>query len=548
MILALTSGKIIRYMTLPGIAPRLREFISKGFDNLAYYIALVYRAVNILPINHPYTQRQNIGKYGVARVLGEAASHLSFDRQNIDKIIIFFLILAGLVLLFLQFLFLLVAIMIGSAVAQIPTSYQGFIETPSPETDIAFRLLRKVFGIPGIFGEAEGEVITTGFHTAIHSLFQYYSTGILVIAGIILAYFIFVVLAETAQTGTPFGKRFNHVWAPIRLVVGIGLLIPVSYGMNSAQWITLYAAKFGSGFASQGWVRFHETSTSETRTYLGEKEDLIATPEAPRVRELAQFMMIAHACKYAYETDSDFIREGGGIEPYLVKQFDGGSHAELTSYENALDFYNNGTILIRFGWRHETHNRFIGNVMPLCGDLILSPTSVPGSAENEEGDTVAVLDGADVINKGYFDLVIQMWDTGYFGTKFHAQNYVKRNATDNTLPAPLPGPNFISFVIRKTQEKIEENIKAGVEAQIQQITVKPNYAIQGWAGAGIWYNQISQYNGGLIAAAANVPTPRQMPYVMEFYRYKNLQADENANLNLFGNNDSTIPSTLLNDE
>ena len=75
----------------------------------------------------------------------------------------------------------------------------------------------------------------------LHQLFAVYSYGLLLIAVFITIYFMFVVVAETAQSGTAFGKRFNKVWAPIRIVVAFGLLVPIAFGMNSGQFIVLYA-------------------------------------------------------------------------------------------------------------------------------------------------------------------------------------------------------------------------------------------------------------------------------------------------------------------
>ena len=92
------------------------------------------------------------------------------------------------------------------------------------------------------------------FHDALHALYEFYSIGLLVIAMFIVLYFVVVIVAETAQTGVPFGKRFNTVWAPLRLVIAIGLLVPIGYGLNSAQYIVLYAAKYGSNFATNGWL------------------------------------------------------------------------------------------------------------------------------------------------------------------------------------------------------------------------------------------------------------------------------------------------------
>jgi conjugal transfer/type IV secretion protein DotA/TraY len=46
------------------------------------------------------------------------------------------------------------------------------------------------------------------------------------------------------------GKRANQIWAPIRLVFAIGLLVPINGGMNSGQYIVIKVAELGSGMAS----------------------------------------------------------------------------------------------------------------------------------------------------------------------------------------------------------------------------------------------------------------------------------------------------------
>ena len=75
----------------------------------------------------------------------------------------------------------------------------------------------------------------------------------------VILYFVVAIIAETAQSGTPFGNRFSHAWAPVRLVLFFALLIPFNNGINGAQLITLYTAKWGSGLATNGWIRFNET-------------------------------------------------------------------------------------------------------------------------------------------------------------------------------------------------------------------------------------------------------------------------------------------------
>ncbi|HRJ13116.1 MAG TPA: DotA/TraY family protein, partial [Alphaproteobacteria bacterium] len=87
-------------------------------------------------------------------------------------------------------------------------------------------------------------------------LFRIYSSAMLIFAGIIVLWIIISAVAETARTGIPFGKQFNHVWAPIRLVVALGLLIPLGSGLNSGQHLVIYLTQWGSEQANMMWVTF----------------------------------------------------------------------------------------------------------------------------------------------------------------------------------------------------------------------------------------------------------------------------------------------------
>ncbi|MEM6781130.1 MAG: hypothetical protein AAF569_04650, partial [Pseudomonadota bacterium] len=233
---------VLSYMFLPGIRPRLRNFSQDGFSSLAVIIAIIYNSVGILPSTHPYLQSNMSGQYGVRHVIAEAGRHLKFSFKHIDQIIIFGAIFAGIVLFAVQFALVLMSFFTKTAqAAGIGNIIDRFWETPQPDQDIALRILDMVFGIPGFFGSEELSYLNVmaDFHGALHGMFIIYSMGIIVIGALIVCYFIGAVLIETAETGTPFGKRFNHVWVPVRLIVAFGLLIPISYGMNAGQFITL---------------------------------------------------------------------------------------------------------------------------------------------------------------------------------------------------------------------------------------------------------------------------------------------------------------------
>ena len=524
----ITKGKILKYTLLPQIGPRLNTLLFSGFANLAYFIALVYRAVNILPQNHLYLDRSSVGKYSVRNVFSEAANHIQFTMRNIDQIIIFFSLIAGIIILFFQFFILAAAIFVNPARAQeIPVPLSEFFTTPNPEQDLALRMLDSVFGIPEIFGSSEETM--QPFHIALHGLFQIYSFGLLVIAAIILAYFIFAVLAETAQTGTPFGKRYNHVWAPIRLVAGIGLLVPITLGLNAGQWITLYAAKMGSGFATTGWIIFNDQVNDN---YI-ERDAMIAQTNLPDLKDLGAFMMLAKACAHGFETQDEQIPEGG-IEMYIIAPENLGIQAAVaTDYRAAVEMVGATDILIRFGWRDLEYNtNEIGSVEPLCGEIVLQNTEDAAEiwrrtlAGTNTGNLV--IGPGTIMNLGYFNLIRRMWaeDIPIFGESAEIGREMMANEITD-LNLPRPDETIKDQVIDAATNNISSWIPAAVALAQNYIEVNADASVYGWGGASLWYNQIADANGQMTTSMLNKPQIKAYPAPMKVTCEENSQENQN---------------------
>ena len=499
----ITKGEAIRYALLPQIMPRIHAFFVAGFGNLSYFMALVFQAVNILPSHHPYLQRHNSGNFSIRNVLTEAANHIDFRYKNIDKVIVFFSLIAGIILLALQFFILIASMAVQPATAaEQPANYGEFFEFSGREEDLALRLLDRVFGVPNLFGSKDAG--QTAFHEALHGLFQFYSIGLLIVAAIILIYFIFVVVAETAQTGTPFGKRFNHAWAPIRLVVAIGLLIPISYGFNAAQWITLYAAKFGSGFATAGWVKFNETLNDNTL----DPENLVSQTKIPDLKNMAAFSMISHGCRKAYSIRNPNLY----INSYIIHK---DSYLDLAgaSYKDAINFSKGGNIYIRVGEYSAKHTDFQASVFPYCGDIVLQNTE-PDKSDTPEGQSQQnSLTSTQMMNEQYYILLQKMLTEEFAGIKEAAEKHVE-NSLSNTKH-----PDFNSSLRNEATNEAIEFMKAKLEEAVKkaedEIKKDDRYKTHGWASAGMWYNQIADVNGRMTSATLNIPQVKAFPSSME---------------------------------
>lgn len=548
-----STKKVLTYTLLPGIVPRLRDFASSGFTWLASLMASLYAAVGLLPANHPYLNGANTGRFGMRHVMVEAGRRLKFDRQHADQIVIYFTLLTGFVLLLAQIALLVFSFVFQPALAGAP--FLGLFVTPDPENDVAYMLLDRVFAVPDLYGSRFDPAIVgmTPFSSGLHELFQFYNQAMLIVGVFILLYYIIILVAETAQSGTPFGKRFDSVWAPIRLVFAIGLLVPLNYGYNSAQYIVLYAAKYGSSFATNGWNVYNETVAAAgiacglggSSNAVGECDDhLIATPRTQDVIHLIQFVSIARACKVAY----DHVYRGAAgsppqreIRPYLVRKTAAGQeYQEVTNgpspgWQQAVQFYNYGDILVVFGDQNDLYTKDTGSVKPYCGELIIPTNDVtqPGPVD---------------IQEMYYAMVMTMWDDARFdelGQKAAAMYDMSppgvgpcqvqisvgdvgpcNNGRSNSFPDATFGQEINDAYFATSGAIIE----IGRDAMVTNLnmTVTQEMLDRGWGGAGIWYNQIAEWNGSLFAAAINIPTPKTMPLVMKEVESQKAGTDQDA--------------------
>ncbi len=633
-----TTKKVLKYTLLPGIFPRAKNLFASGFGYIAFLMASIYGSVRLLPPNHPYLQPKNMKKFGIHHVIGEAANRLVFKKENADQILIFFTLVMGLVLLVMQFVLMIYAFVVHPALAQ--SVQPSIFETQNPTFDVAFMLLDHIFGVPDLFGSCVNagidctmprgglpsdyeppteSALPLPFHVALHSMFKFYSIGLLLVGVIIFLYFILVVVAETATTGTTFGQRFENGWVPLRLVVALGLLVPINHGLSSGQYITLYAAKMGSGFATTGWIRFNNTiadNMTGAANPTGEEQALVALPSAPSIAPLAQAISLAHACAYAYwKTEGHWYWKKSGdswvydsnariddttslygdpsfpgnedaqIKPYLVKNVfplisrNLDTFQEITSdinYGEALNFYDQSDIIIRFGRRHtdipqeegppdpnDDHNfgMYRGGVEPVCGEIRI-PIFDAGIRDGEQGPTQ--ISGAEQIQSSYFEFIKQLWFNVFtstmidgdplpsmalmshqyteisLGTKPHLACIV---GNCDTYPTPFGAsitvpienrqallnmyqPMFANQIVtawNRANQNAQNN--SGMSAEI---------LARGWGGAGIWYNKIAEMNGVFTSAVLNLPEFSKYPMLMQKVLKEKQAHDSYAgNLNMF---------------
>lgn len=521
--LGISRGDAYRYVLLPQIWPRLKKLVGSGFTYIPLFVLMVFNTIGIIPNDHELMRREHQGKHSLIKVLAAAAANIDFSWKNIDKITIFVVVLGGIVMLGLQIVLCILALIALPAYAYAgpglgPSTLPEFFGNNTPDTDIAFRIMDLVFGLPGIFTST---AVTTPFHAGFHALLGFYSFGILLVGAFVIIYLATTIVLETAQSGVPFGQRFNKAWAPVRLILFFGLLLPTASGINLGQYVLLNAAKYGSNLATNGWILFDQTVRGP---YIGTPEQLIATPQTVEVNSLIGFMAIARTCAWAEGRQNardirSYFVFGSGADGAL--EFEGGAPAFVDLVSRA----QGGTLLIRFGEQDaDLYPDEMGAVYPYCGELTLTITD-------------QAQPGAAYIQQAYLALISCMWsgesgglgDCRMYSFDDMAEAFTQRYMT--VLPRD-PYPNMEPYVgdSQKLQLLILANdqLEAALEEAVERQQVQGSWARDpaqnlGWAGAAIWFNKLAEQNGALTTAVMAKPSVRKMPAVMEYIRTEKLK-------------------------
>lgn len=260
-----------------------------------HLLASVFALYGLLPRNYPGLRDQN-ARMSLTHVMGTAWGNVNFTREGAPKAILFFAILGIMAFGLLAALSALLSIFIGQAHAQGGAANASEFVLPGGNSDVAQAWIDYLFlgtPLPNYYNQMGATVPTSlGLQAAVIQVLAFYSDAILIIAAMVLFYHLTAMVLETAHHGQVMGKRANQMWAPIRLVVAIGLLVPINTGLNSGQYIVIKMAEVGSALATNAWNLFLTALTSYNMATIA--------PQAPVVSRIAVDMMAIDACVYDY--------------------------------------------------------------------------------------------------------------------------------------------------------------------------------------------------------------------------------------------------------
>lgn len=321
------------------------------------------------------------------------------------------------------------------------------------------------------------------------------------IAVIIIIYNIITIIGEAAITGSPFGRRFNSLWTPIRLVVALGLLVPLANGLNSAQYITLYVAKLGSGMASVAWEAFASSATDPGRVFVG------AHP--PTVEYLVRGVLLNELCMIAVNRAE--AATGNSTPP--VDVFEQVGSNLRPAFSLPADIYTEARLLsstpdeVYFRWAANDGSR---NPRNTCG--VVAIPMLPDQYEMANGSSIEISDIAAVqvayigeieritrdVRPLAFDLVDYYMDLG---------NSQPQGNRINPLPTVI---SSLQTVVNDSQQRLNSAFSSAATnmAASTRPQIFADMTERGWGGAGTWYMRIGQVNRQFLEVSQNPPQIR----------------------------------------
>lgn len=307
----------------------------------------------------------------------------------------------------------------------------------------------------------------SGLREAVISMLSLYSSAILVIASFVVMYYFILAIVDAAQTGKPF-RRINVVWAPIRLIIAVGLLVPLPGGLNAGQLIVIKMADSGSGLATRAW-------TMVTRDPEIMKA-LVIEPTVPTAAPLVRALTMRDACRqittqYAQIEERERAKvekEGVTLPPPVLRP--------VTAIEPVTN--GDGSLTTAYGWPERPF---------FCGSVTIFPPMA--------GDPESFRYVKEVHQRA---LKTMEQDTDRLSTQMQQLMTGQQNGTSLTST---------SRMAQDYEKEVRDALRKMMQTRLDVLIKPEGYAegAYGWVGAGAALDQILRLNVRLIALASSFP-------------------------------------------
>lgn len=239
---------------------------------------------------------------------------------------------------------------VGSGLAAL-TSFAG-------AEDLSLEWLRRLFPgmaniacAPGSYVGVSVASCTASDADVLGAMMGTMNSILLGLGSFMMAFHTIVATVSTAHEGKVMGERWHTVWAPIRVVIGFGLLVPIK-GYCGIQFAVLMVIVMGYNMANAMWTSYVDKALS------GEMASLAVTMTPSLGLDLAHSIIASETCVSLIEAQELGIRAarnaGGGrtltprsaltMNPSIARPPAQGVPAQGTDGQNGSVVWNYGDV------------------------------------------------------------------------------------------------------------------------------------------------------------------------------------------------------------
>lgn len=393
-------------------------------------------------------------------------------------------------------------LMIGAANAALPTlgaavlcGFTG-MSTSYFEAPCASDMAQDWIGML-LLGQTTGWFVpqfsSFGMILGLHGMFSTYSVAMMAVAGFLVLYNLLAAVAGTASGGKFGGKSMNQVWAPIRLILAIGMMVPIGIGgLNLGQVMVTRVAQMGSGLASNVWLSFANGFAANTGAYL-------ITPPLPQVSSMLFDALKILVCEAGYD---DYGSQSTTNPSSVVAN--GWFTVTDSPYEEKTWDYENSTTV------NDGEARVCGSVQ-----VPVAVSSQLGTGYEFFG-TMSSIASVPAVRQAMIKAHQNALDNVMAGSLLTLAKNFYDSANTSVTGYELTYADLMLFNQAITDYR--SDLGSGIMAAIAAIgmttaSMQADAMARGWVSASVWFNSIARVNGMLLDYTLEIPvvTPPASP-------------------------------------
>lgn len=522
-----TASSALRFIFAPQLFLRgslqpVRAMLIGFVQLIAEFLA----TAGLIPANHRALRPVTASDARLGEILALALHNVRRPDARMDQYVVFAAVSSLCALVCIMSVYTLGGMLLGTAHAAIGFSFTigsvtfnfggpaacttaGTLFTTGCSNDMAQQWVDALFLAKTPWWIAQANLISPAMQAGLGAMFSTYSSAMLILAGFLVLYHLLFIIAGTAHDGRLGGKTMNQVWAPIRLIAAIGMLVPIGVnGLNSGQMVAIQVTKWGSALASNTWMAFANTFTNSAYVIL---------PPLPQTVPVMKQALLILVCQKSYNGAAHDIEAADGKLPFTVKPSSWYTSSDPQKIMKTWVYQSTATT--------DRQNGVCGNIE------MLNPTYAPSGSSFQFLTSSSGVDASIDIRKSILNVqqqaiddamvVSETWNTSvppnnasYWtetgSTLAKLAHRIYRSADSINSGVTLTVTDILDFNVAVTDYRTA--IATGVQAAVAGstylagVSMKNDAMSRGWLSAAVWFNVIAKINGMLIDYTKDVPS------------------------------------------